>query len=171
MSANILLGDSFIKTGNEKAALKVWEKGYENTNSPVCLIRIEKFYRESDRVGEMVKVYKDAIKKSQNSNLEILNLLLGNLYLEEGNFQETIQIIQKNTASQQAIIPSLILADAYKRQQDQSNYQKAVENAFSHVKSALFNFKCGGCGETLDEWIDSCPNCNTFDKIECYPRI
>ena len=105
---------------------------------------MEKFSRESNQAGEMVKVYKEAIKNSQNSNLETLSLLLGNLYLEEGNPQETIQVIEKNTDSPKTIIPSLILADAYKRQQDQNNSQKSVENASCPpavpAMRALFSF-------------------------------
>ena len=171
LSAYIILADAFIKTGNKKAALKAWQTGYGNTNSPVCLIQMEKFYRGSSQVGEMVKVYKEAIKKSQNSIREILGLLLGRLCLEEGNTQETIQVIEENTVSPKAIIPSLILADAYKQQHDQNNSQKAVENASCQVKSAILKFKCVGCGKTLDHWIDSCPSCNTFDSIECHPGV
>ena len=51
------------------------------------------------------------------------------------------------------------------------NAQKAVENASYQLKNAILNFKCGGCGETLHEWFDKCSKCNTFDKIEFYPRI
>ena len=171
LSTYIILGDSFMKTGNVKAALKAWKVGYETTSSPVCLIQMEKYYRESNQVGEMVRVYKEAIKNSQNSALEILSLLLGSLYLEEGNPQGTIQVIEKNTGSQKTIIPSLILADAYKQQRDEEHSKKALENASYQVKSAILNFKCSGCGETLDEWIDSCPTCNAFDKIECCPGI
>ena len=43
LSAHIILGDACVKTGNRKAALKAWKTGYENTNSPVCLMKMEKF--------------------------------------------------------------------------------------------------------------------------------
>ena len=134
-------------------------------------MRMEKFYRELNLVGEMVKVYKEAIKNSHNSIRKILGLLLGSLYLEEGNPEKTIQVIMENTDSQKGIIPSLILAGAYKQQQEEKHSQKAVENASCQIQSAILNFKCSGCGKTLDEWIDSCPICNAFDKIECRPGV
>ena len=134
-------------------------------------MQMEKFYRESSQVGEIIKVYKEAIKNAQNSIRETLGLLLGSLYLEEGNPEKTIQVIEENTASQKAIIPSLILAGAYKQQRNEEYSQKAMENASSRAKGAILNFKCSGCGETLDKWIDSCPACNVFDKIECQPGI
>ena len=49
--------------------------------------------------------------------------------------------------------------------------QKAMENASYRVKSAILNFKCGECGESLDEWANSCPTCHAFDQIECCPGV
>lgn len=171
LSAHIMLGDAQLETGNGKAALKAWKTGYENTSSPVCLMRMEKFYRESGQVKEMVKVYKGAIKNSQNSTRETLSLLLGTLYLEEGNPQETIQVIEENTDSSKAIIPSLILASAYKQQLDEKQSQEALGNASHQVRNAILKFQCGECGETMTEWTDSCPACNAFSNIECRPGI
>ena len=95
LSPHIILGDALKKTGNDKSALQAWKTGYKNTNSPVCLMRLEKFYRESDQIGEMVKVYEEAIQNAQNSTRETLGLLLSSLYLEEGNPEKTIQVIEK----------------------------------------------------------------------------
>ena len=151
--------------------VKTWKTGYENINSPVCLIQMEKFYRESNQIGEMVKVYKEAVKNSKNSNLETLSLLLGSLYLEEGNPEKTIQLIEGNIHSPKAIVPSLILASAYRKQQDNEHSLEALESASQQAKDAIFNFKCCGCGETLNKWVDHCPACHAFDKMECCPRV
>ena len=120
---------------------------------------------------QQVQTYKEAIKNSHNSIRKILGLLLGSLYLEEGNPEKTIQVIMENTDSQKGIIPSLILAGAYKQQRDEEHSQKAVENASYCVKSAILNFKCSGCGTNLDELFDTCPSCYAFDKIQCHPGI
>jgi len=171
LPAHILLGNTFAKTSNGKAALKAWKTGYEKTNSPVCLIYMEKFFRESSQAEEMIKVYNEEIKKAQNSTRETLGLLLGSLYLEEGNPGQTIRVIEENTDSEKAIIPSLILANAHKQQQDEEHSKKNLENISSHLKSAILNFKCNRCGEVLGEWVDSCPSCGAFDEIECRPGV
>ena len=119
----------------------------------------------------MVGVYKDAIKNAQNSARETLSFLLGSLYLEKGNSEKTIEVILENTSASKDIIPSLILAGAYRQQQDEENSQKAVENAFYRVKRAILNFKCSECGAHLDKWFDTCPNCDAFDEIQCCPGI
>ena len=171
LSAYIILGDAYLKTGNVKAALKAWKTGYVNTNSPVCLMRMEKSFKESCQVEEMIKEYKEAIQNSKNSTREILSLLLGAMCLEDGKSQETIQVIEENVGSQKSIIHSLILADAYKQQQNETQSQQAVANASHQIKDAILNFKCSACGTISGEWADNCSTCNTFDAVECFPGV
>ena len=168
LSANILLGDAYLKTGDRKGALKSWEKGYANTKSMACMMRMEKVYREMGQVGEMIKEYKEAIRNSKNEPSEILIMLLGVLFLEEKTPQETIRVIEENTDSEKAIIPSLVLSDAYKEDHNETKSKKILENAIRQAKRVMFNFKCGACGKISDKWTDHCSACNTFDAMECF---
>ena len=96
---------------------------------------------------------------------------LGVLCLEEKTPQETIRVIEENTDSEKAIIPSLILGDAYKQDHNEMKYKKALENATRQVKRAMFNFKCGACGKISGKWTDHCSACNTFDALGCFVGI
>ena len=49
--------------------------------------------------------------------------------------------------------------------------QKLIESATRQVKRAIFNFKCGKCGNISGKWTDNCSSCNTFDTLECLSRI
>ena len=171
LSAHILLGDAYLKTGDRKGALKSWEKGYANTKSMACMMRMEEVYRDLGQVGEMIKEYKEAVSNSKNGPSEILIMLLGVLCLEEKTPQETIRVIEENTDSEKAIIPSLILGDAYKQDHNETKSKKALENATRQVKRAMFNFKCGACGKISGKWTDNCSACNTFDAMECFLGI
>ena len=171
LSAHILLGDAYLKMGDKKGALKSWKKGYANTKSMACMIRMEEVYRDLGQVGEMVKEYKEAIRNSKNGPSEILIMQLGVLCLEEKIPQETIRVIEENTDSEKAIIPSLILGDAYKQDHNETKSKKALENATRQVKRAIFNFKCNTCGKVSDKWTDHCLACNTFDAMECFLGI
>ena len=171
LSAHILLGDAYLKTGDRKGALKSWKKGYANTKSMACMMRMEEVYRDLGQVGEMVKEYKEAIRNSKNGPSEILIMQLGVLCLEEKTPQETIRVIEENTDSKKAIIPSLILGDAYKQDHNETKSKKALENATRQVKRAIFNFKCNTCGKVSDKWTDHCSACNTFDAMECFLGI
>ncbi len=171
LSSHILLGDAYLKTGDRKGALKSWEKGYAHTKSIACMMRMEEVYRELGQPGEMIKEYKEAIRNSENGPSEILIMLLGVLCLEEKTPQETIRLIEENTDSEKAIIPSLILGDAYKQDHNETKSKKALENATRQIKRAMFNFKCGACGKILNKWTDHCSACNTFDAMECFLGI
>jgi len=163
LSAHILLGDAYLKTGDRKGALKSWEKGYANTKSMACMMRMEEVYRDLGQVGEMIKEYKEAVSNSKNGPSEIL--------IKEKTPQETIRVIEENTDSEKAIIPSLILGDAYKQDHNETKSKKALENATRQVKRAMLNFKCGACGKISGKWTDNCSACNTFDAMECFLGI
>ena len=120
------------------------------------------------QVGEMIKEYKEAIRNSKNEPSEILIMLLGVLFLEEKTPQETIRVIEENTDSEKAIIPSLVLSDAYKEDHNETKSKKILENAIRQAKRVMFNFKCGACGKISDKWTDHCSACNTFDAMECF---
>jgi lipopolysaccharide biosynthesis regulator YciM/uncharacterized integral membrane protein len=171
LAAYVMLGEAFFKIKNIKAALKSWKKGYINTKSPVCLIRMEKYYRESGQLDVMVKEYNEALKISQSSRLETLSLLLGSLFLEENDPQETIKVIEKNIDYEKNIVSSILLADAYKKQNKSAASEKFIEKISQQVKSNILSFKCGVCGREVDEWDDICSVCNTFDEIQCLPAI
>ena len=132
------------------------------------MMRMEKVYRDLDQAEEMIKEYKEAIMNSQNETRETLIILLSVLCLEERTPQETIRVIEENTGPEKGIIPSLILSDAYKQDHNETKSQKALEVATRQIKRAVFNFKCGACGNISGEWTDNCSTCNTFDAIECF---
>ena len=170
LAGYIMLGEAFLKIKNIKAALKSWKKGYINTKSPVCLIRMEKYYRESGQLGLMIKEYKEALKVPSNSRLGTLSLLLGSLFLEENDPQETIKVIEENIDHEKNIVSSVLLADAYKKQNKNAVSEKFLEKISQQIKGKILSFKCGSCGREVDEWESICLVCNAFDEIRCLPE-
>jgi lipopolysaccharide biosynthesis regulator YciM len=170
LAGYIMLGEAFLKIKNIKAALKSWKKGYINTKSPVCLIRMEKYYRESGQLGLMIKEYKEALKVPSNSRLETLSLLLGSLFLEENDPQSTIKVIEENIDHEKNIVSSVLLADAYKKQNKNAVSEKFLEKISQQIKGKILSFKCGSCGREVDEWESICLVCNAFDEIRCLPE-
>ena len=171
LPAHLLLGDAYLKTGDKRGALRAWKKGYANTKSTICMMQMEKVYRDLNQVEEMIKEYKKAIMNSQNETRETLVILLGVFCLEERTPQETIRVIEENTDPEKGILPSLVLSDAYKQNHNETKSKKALESATRQIKQAVFNFKCSACGKVAGEWADNCSTCNTFDAIECFPGL
>ena len=171
LPAHLLLGDAYLKTGDKRGALRAWKKGYANTKSTICMMQMEKVYRDLNQVEEMIKEYKKAIMNSQNETRETLIILLSVFCLKERTPQETIRVIEENTDPEKGILPSLVLSDAYKQNHNETKSKKALESATRQIKQAVFNFKCGACGKISSEWADNCSTCNTFDAIECSPGV
>ena len=171
LPAHILLGKTYLKTGDHRGALKAWKKGYASTKSETCLIKMEELYRDLGKVEEMIKEYKSAISGTQNERKETLAILLGLLCLKERTPQEAIRIIEENTDFEESIISSVILSDAYMQDHKETKSTKALESVTRQIKIAMFNFKCSACGKIFDEWADNCPTCNDFNAIEYFPAI
>ena len=171
LSAHLLLGDAYLQLGDKKEALKVWGKAYASTKSISCMLRMEEVYKDLGQEEKIIKKYKAAISNSKDETREILIMLLGVLYLEKKSPQEAIRVIEENTNSEKSFISSLILGDAYKQDSKEIKSQKLIENATRQVKRAIFNFKCGRCGNISGKWTDNCSSCNTFDTLECLSRI
>ena len=171
LSAHLLLGDAYLQLGDKKEALKAWGKAYASTKSISCMLRMEEVYKDLGQEEKIIKKYKAAISNSKDETREILIMLLGVLYLEKKSPQEAIRVIEENTNSEKSFISSLILGDAYKQDSKEIKSQKLIENATRQVKRAIFNFKCGRCGNISGKWTDNCSSCNTFDTLECLSWI
>ena len=89
LPAYITLGDIYLEIKNPKAALKIWKDGFTATRSPICLVRMQKYLQATNQVEEIVKLYKGAIRSSQNAEMEQLGLLYGTFLLRQGNLDES----------------------------------------------------------------------------------
>jgi tetratricopeptide (TPR) repeat protein len=164
LPAYITLGDAFLKSGNTKNAIKTWEAGLTFTHSPVCLLRIQKVLRESDNLKDLIKVYQDAIKSSNNSVKQKYVLLLGILYMEKGETEEAIQVLE-TVEPDKSVLHSILLANAYQQKQDNTKMEQATQSAFSIAKESLSEMVCGECKTSFEEWSSHCPQCKAWNSL------
>lgn len=164
LPAYITLGDAFLKSGNKKKAIRTWQSGLSFTHSPLCLLRIQKVLQESDDLKGLVKIYQEAIQSSDNSVKSILILLLGILYMEKGEPEEAIQVLE-NVQADKSVLHSVLLAGAYQKKQDSPKMEEASQSAFSIAKESLFEVVCGECKTSFKEWSSHCPECNAWNSL------
>ena len=91
--------------------------------------------------------------------------------MEENDPQEAIKVIEENVNYEKNIVSSILLADAYKKQNKSAASEKFLEKISKRIKSKILRFKCGACGREVGKWDDICSVCNTFDEIQCLPAI
>ena len=164
LPAYLTLGDAFLKSGNKKNAIKTWQAGLSFTHSPLCLLRIQKVLQESDNLKDLVKIYQDAIQSSNNSVKDKYVLLLGALYLEKGEAEEAIQVLE-NVQPEKSVLHSVLLANAYQRKQDNPKMEQVCQSAFDSAKESLSEVVCGECKTSFEEWSSHCPKCNAWNSL------
>jgi len=164
LPAYITLGDVYLKSGNQKRAIKTWKLGFTATRSPLCLLRLKKTLQESDDLKGLEKIYQEAIKSSNNSVKETLALLLGVLYMDRGETEEAIQALE-TIHPEKSVLHSVLLANAYQQKQDTSNTEKASKAAFSLAKESLLEMVCRECKTPSKEWAGHCPQCNAWNSL------
>lgn len=164
LPAHITLGDAYLKSGNKKAALKTWQSGFGITHSPLCLLRIQKFHQDSGDLTDAVKIYQKAIGSTENSEKDVLVLLLGALYLDRSDADEAIRMLE-NALPEKSVPHWLLLANAYRLKHDTGQMEKASESAYRRMRESIIEFTCGACKKSFGEWQGFCPECRSWNSL------
>lgn len=162
LPAYVALGDLYQKIDNIKTAIKIWKEGFENTRSPVCLMRIQKAYQESKNSEAVIKIFKEAIRSSKNAKKEVLVMMLGTLLLDNGRPEEAIQeleAIQPTTS----LLHALLTTWAHQEKQEAGVVGKTP--AFDLARESILQFTCDECHTSVQEWVGQCPVCSGWDCI------
>jgi lipopolysaccharide biosynthesis regulator YciM len=164
LPAHIYLGETHLKTGNTKAAIKAWKNGFTNTQSPVCILKIQQALKDNDDTSTLPKIYQDAVKEAKNSNREALVMLQGLLLLDTEDPDEAIKALEDENLSQ-SMIRSVLLANAYKEKQDVEQLGKVSQGALDIVRQSILQYTCSVCNTPLPEWQGQCPECKGWDTV------
>ncbi len=163
LPAYITLGDIYQETKNPKAALKTWKAGFAATRSPICLARMQKTLQAADRAEEVVKIYKGAIRSSQNSEAEQLNLLFGTFLLRQGDLDEAIKTLESVQSSSLPL--RLLTAKAYREKQEPGQVEALTRAACDEAVKSMDRYTCAKCQTVTDEWGENCRACHTWDSL------
>ena len=160
----IQLGDLYQKNNNLKAAIKIWKTGFEQTQSPVCLLRLRTVYEQLDKPDEVIKLYQDAIRASQNSQKETLVLTLAGLYLDQGQMEKAMQTLWD--ISSPSIPAHLYLIKAHQDKNEAEKADQVIRAALKKVTTSLSRFICRKCHSEFDRWSGVCPECQAWDSLD-----
>ncbi|NIQ00605.1 MAG: tetratricopeptide repeat protein, partial [Nitrospinaceae bacterium] len=130
LPAYIALGDLYRDSGHLKNALKTWKAGFQHTQSPVCLLRMQNRGDPGGDRKDLIKLYKGALEEAQNSDKALLSLLLGNLYLETGHPDEAIETLESVPAAH-SMMHDILLANAYQEKHNPDQSQEVSQAVFS----------------------------------------
>lgn len=169
LPAYITLGDIYLEAKNPKAALKIWKAGFSATRSPICLLRMQKIYKASEQVEEIAKLYKGAMRSSQNSEMEQLGLMFGTFLLRQGNLDDAVQVLE---SVQKSSLPlSLLTVKAYREKHEPGQVETLTRAACDEVVKSLDRYTCAQCRTAAEEWTGNCPSCLSWDSLKIGPTL
>lgn len=160
----IQLGDIHQQNGNPKAAIKTWKSGFEATGSPICLLRLRAAYEQAEQPGEVIKLYQEAVRNSQNSKKETLILTLAGLYLDQGEMDAAMQALWSITSP--SIPAHLLLIKAHQDRNEPDKADQVIRAALQKLNTSLSKFVCRQCHKELDQWSGVCPECQAWDSLD-----
>lgn len=160
----IKLGDLYQKNDNSKAAIKVWKSGFEITGSNICLLRLRSAYEQMEKSDEVIKLYQEAVRTSQNSKKETLVLTLAGLYLDQGKMEEAMQTLW--SISSPSIPAHLLLIKAHQDKNEAEKADQVTRAALKKLTTSLSRFVCQQCNSEFDQWSGICPECQAWDSLD-----
>ncbi len=160
----IKLGDLYQQNGNSKAAIKTWKLGFEITGSNICLLRLRAAYEQAEQPGEVIKLYQEAVRTSQNSKKETLILTLAGLYLDQDKMEEAMQTLW--SIASPSIPAHLLLIKAHQDKHEAEKADQVIRAALKKLTTSLSKFVCRQCNSEFDQWSGICQECQAWDSLD-----
>lgn len=164
-AAYISLADAYRKDGNSKEARTVLLKGYEETSSMLCLVRLEDNFINEGEPGAIIDIYQRAVQKNQKDLR--LQFFLAKLYyrLEMIDYAlDTLNAIDITAFDYPDV--HMLLGSVYVRRSEYSKAAEEFKKALSIDRPLLVPYCCSNCDYISKEWSGRCPECknwNTFN--------
>ncbi len=161
--AALLLGEAYLKAGEPREALRVWERAAEGPQPALpVLSRIEQLHRSEGRPTRMISLYQDALAR-QPDNLA-LAFGLGRVYFELAMLDEAAEQFQK----MEVRAPELPLIHAYlgailERRGQFRDAMEEYRRALRQSDRIECPHPCAACGAPHSRWVDRCPACRRWN--------
>lgn len=162
LPAVLALGNAHLETGDNREALRLWERAVEAQPVLPLLARLERLYRAEGRPTRMIALYQEASARAPES--VPLAFALGRMYFELAMLDEAAEQFQK-VEVRAPELPGLhaFLGAIFER------HGQTVE-AFEEYRRALtlagafdWPFRCAECGAEHAAWVDRCPSCRSWN--------
>lgn len=164
VSPYIRLGDLYQENENTKAAIKTWKSGFEMTGSDICLLRLRTAYEQAEQPDQVIKLYQEAVRTSQNSKKEMRVLALAGIYLNQNKMEEAMQALW--SISSPSIPAHLLLIKAHLDKNEMDKANQVIQAALKKLKNSLSKFVCRQCDSEFDQWSGVCPECQAWDSFD-----
>ena len=165
LPAYIGLGEIYIKEGRIEPSMTLFEKGYDITQNPILLHRLEALCLELGQPDRILQVYQKAIRK-QPSGIA-LKFFLGKLYYRLEMIDEAFDLFCE-LEGQMDYFPDLqkILGILYLRRGDPILAAEAFQKALALTGDTIVPYCCTLCHLKTTQWSGRCTECGAWNSYE-----
>jgi tetratricopeptide (TPR) repeat protein len=161
-----LLSEAYLEIGQENKALKILEKGLNQTGHEVFLRELVAFYLNKEQPEEAIRKLKHV---SIQDHKVLASFELARLYYKLAMYKDSIEVLEglKGMFRNPALYEYLLAQNETKVHNDRKameHYQKA----FSRDEQGAVIFGetvCDFCGNLTEDWNDHCEECGSWNTL------
>ena len=168
LPARIGFGETLIHEGKLHQAAESWEKSYIKTGNPVFLQRLEDLYLKMGEPGEMIRIYQDALVRTNMDSA--LKLALGRLYYRLEMIDDAFELLStlEGLFDPTGAIHKM-MASLHIRKGNTEAALLEIQEGLSTSRPGCMAFQCMGCLYQTQEWSGRCPGCGCWNTIAISP--
>lgn len=167
LPAYVTLGDLYQENNNPKTALKFWKNGFDITQSPLLLKRMQGLYESMDKLHDSYKLYQEAIGGAHGGLLkETFCMLYAHHLLNHNEVDTALEVlhrIENPSLSTQMYNVKILL-----EKNDLAQADEITRAAFNKVSAAMEEFTCIACHNRLETWSAFCPDCHAWNTVRLH---
>jgi lipopolysaccharide biosynthesis regulator YciM len=163
--AYIRIGEILREIGDDQEAAAVWNRGYDQSGSPIFLTILEEHFLDREQPIEAIEALKACVARAQNDILP--RFFLGKLFFRLEMLDEAHATL-KTLEGRASYAPTLhyLLGRISERR---GNFRQASEEfrkVIKHLELVKLEYRCQSCQQRLSEWSDRCPKCEDWNTVE-----
>jgi lipopolysaccharide biosynthesis regulator YciM len=137
-SGYLFLGDIYAQKGESKPALKIWKSGFDTTLAPVFLQRIQNILESGKHHGDIVRAYEAAIQMTEDSQRQVLVLMLGSYFLQNNMTEQAIKVLESEPEGASLLHHVLLTVARETLKRGNGKTPKELQSLFDKARQALF---------------------------------
>ncbi|HEX9818053.1 MAG TPA: tetratricopeptide repeat protein [Methylomirabilota bacterium] len=165
LPATLALGDALESAGDQREAVRTWERAAETRPALPLLARLERVYRNQGRPTRMIALYRAACERAPEDLA--LAAALGRVYFELEMLDEAADQFEKLEVRAPDLpgVHAFLGAVFERRGQSRDAYDE-YRRALRLAHAFDWPHRCQACGATTPTWEDRCPQCHRWNGLQ-----
>ncbi|HEU4366619.1 MAG TPA: tetratricopeptide repeat protein [Methylomirabilota bacterium] len=165
LPAALALGDAWEAAGDQREAVRTWERAAETHPALPLLARLERVYRNQGRPSRMIALYRAACVRAPED--PALAAALGRVYFELEMLDEAADQFEKLEvrAPDLPVVHAFLGAVFERRGQARDAYDE-YRRALRLAGAFDWPHRCQACAAPAPTWQDRCPQCHRWNALQ-----